>query len=162
MQHGECQQFDLFPAVDRCPPSLPLSSTGHSFRIYTCHFSSVVNIYELHYCITECVAAVQLSQGAIDPHLRDAEPLSLGDRHRALVQTLCRALNWTQGSLSNAPAGVINISSSLLPADRSGCLLLLTSGQKRNCRVLCFSSNSSSEWSSPATTLPLQLIIKEA
>lgn len=83
MQHGECQQFDLFPAVDHCPPSLPLSSTGHSFRIYTCHFSSVVNIYELHYCITECVAAVQLSQGAIDPHLWDAEPLSWGDRQQS-------------------------------------------------------------------------------
>lgn len=45
---------------NRCPP---LSSAGHSFRIYTCHFGSVVNIYELHYYIIECVAAVQLSLG---------------------------------------------------------------------------------------------------
>lgn len=61
---GECQQFDLFPVVGRCPPSPPLSSTRHSFRIYTCHFCSVIDIYELHYCITERVAAVQLSQGS--------------------------------------------------------------------------------------------------
>lgn len=67
VQHSECQQFDMSPVDYHCPPSLPLSSTGHSFRIYTCHFSSVVNIYELHYYIIERVAAEQLSQGAIDP-----------------------------------------------------------------------------------------------
>lgn len=57
------QQFVLFP-VQRCyPQSFPLCSS----RIYICHFSSVVNIYELHCCITGCVAAVHWSLGAIDP-----------------------------------------------------------------------------------------------
>lgn len=135
MQHGECQQFDLSPVDYHCPPSLPLSSTGHSFRIYTCHFSSVVNIYELHYYIIERVAAEQLSQGAIDPPIGSAEPLILGDRHRALFQTLYMTLNWAQGSPCNVHSGAID----LLPAGKSRCLLLLllTSGQKKNRRVLC-------------------------
>lgn len=99
---AECQQFVLFPVDYHCPPSLPLCSTGHSFRIYTCHFSFVVNIYGLHYYIIECVAAGQLIQGAIDPPIWSAELLILGDRCRALFQILYRALKWAQGALLSA------------------------------------------------------------
>lgn len=73
---SKCQQFDLFPVVGRCPPSPPSSCTGHSFRIYTCHFSSVIDIYELHYCITECVAARRAVESG-EPSILSSELLSL-------------------------------------------------------------------------------------